>query len=146
VTPTQEARYLVFHDREVSACLKVSKALRLRLWGRGSPPLTYWQQLVLVISTPQAADRVVHALRQRQGKPPALVVAWGLPECHVAEILAEGIPVVDGTVVEDPTEALGALAGEWDAARFDQEQAVALTLAEMEAHLEGEGVGEGQVA
>jgi hypothetical protein len=131
-----EPRDLVLHDRAVPACLRVSRALRLPLWGRDSRPLAPHQRLVVVLTHAADARHVLHAVRTRSERPPALVVAWGLPERHVAALLHEQVPVVDGAVVADPTAAREALDGAWDDDRFARELATAEALAEMEAHLD----------
>jgi hypothetical protein len=128
-------RDFVLHDRAVPACLRVSRALRLPLWGRDSLPLRADQRLVVVLARPADARQVVQALRARTEPPPALVVSWGLPERHRAALLHERVPVVDGSVVAEPTAALEALDSGWDDERFAAELELAEALAEMEAHL-----------
>jgi hypothetical protein len=135
-----EARHFVLHDRAVPACLRVSRALRLPLWGRESTPLEPDQHLVMVLSSATEARHVVHAVRRGAERPPSLVVAWGLPERNVAALLHERVAVVDGSIIADPAPAHAALDGAWDDARFSEELVLAEALAEMEAHLVGTGV------
>ncbi len=139
-TSTSDHRDFVLHDRAVPACLRVSRALRLPLWGRDSLPLAPEQRLVVVLSSATEARHVVHAVRRGNERPPSLVVAWGLPERHVAALLHERVAVVDGSIVIDPAPARDALDGAWDDGRFADEIALAEALAEMEAHLVGTGV------
>lgn len=134
-----EPRDFVLHDRAVPACIRVSRALRLPLWGRDSRPLEQHQRLVVVLSQPADARRVMQAVQQRTERPPALVVAWGLAERHIAALLHERVAVVDGSVVTDTTSARAALDPGWDDDQFAREIAFAEALAEMEAHLSTAG-------
>lgn len=132
--PRGAARHYVLHDRSVPACLRVSRALHLPLWGRGSTPLQEDEQLVVVLSRASQARHVLAAVRHGQ-RPPALVVGWGLPERQVAALLGAGVPTVDGSVIDDPSSADTALHGGWDQGRFTEERELAEVLAEMEFHL-----------
>lgn len=128
-------RAVVLHDRAVPASLRVSRALRLPLWGRDSAPLGAADRLVVVVTNGAQARAVLDAARTGTGRPPALVVGWGLAERHTAALLRQRVPVVDGTAVADPRAAHDALADGWDAARFADALALAQALADMEHHL-----------
>jgi hypothetical protein len=128
-------RSYVLHDRSVPACLRVSRALRLPLWGLGSAALADDEQLVVVVSRATQVRRLVDAVRRGTATPPKLVVAWGIPERQTVALLTAGLATVDGSILTDPSAAKAALDGGWDQRRFADELALAEALAELESHL-----------
>jgi hypothetical protein len=128
----------VMLDPNIPACLQVSRVLDADLWGAkdGSPSLT--DRIIVVVERPSAARQIADSVREG-GFRPALVVGWNLPEDEVAGLLDLKVPVVDGSVLEDPTAALEALNQGWASERFSTEATLARELEELEQHVDLEG-------
>jgi hypothetical protein len=124
----------VMYDPNVPVCVEISRVLNAGLWGEldGRPAKS--NKLVIVADRISTARQILRSVRE-DGIRPALVVGWGLEELQVAALLELKIPVVDGSVLDNPEDAILALTGRWDSGRFAAEHAAAMELAQLEDHI-----------
>jgi len=128
---------VVVDDPALGACRLVADALGAPLVPATALTGSRTERVVLVVADSRRARMVVDRLAAAPGaQRPALVVAWGLAEELVVRLLDLRVPVVDGSVVDDPTDALSALGGRWGPDRLARERALAEELAKFETYLE----------
>lgn len=121
--------YVYDNGREANL---VAGALGLQL--RRTPPART-DRVVVVVADRTSATKVIESLRTNQMWRPALIVSWGLPEAFAFACLEYRIPVVDGSMIQNPADAIDAITGRWPPARLDAEYRLAAELATLEPHL-----------
>ena len=124
----------VLYNPDVVGCISVSAVLDADLWPINDGPPPRYVRTIAVVETSEQAQEILNWIHTGLHRP-ALVVGWNLPEDSVTKLLKERVPVLDGSMVERPDEAIEAILGLWPSEKFVENATMSSHLAEIEKEI-----------